>query len=93
MSESSNASSTVKKNGRAKENPFLRENGKVRGHFRLLQSFSDWTESSFQAFSQSLINIVSSPDKIFLQDGEILDGEDTMKDLRTTFAGIFGEKK
>jgi len=28
-----------------------------------------------------------------LQDEEILDGEDTMKDLRTTFAGIFGEKK
>ena len=24
---------------------------------------------------------------------ELLDGEDTMKDLRTTFAGIFGEKK
>ena len=23
----------------------------------------------------------------------LLDGEDTMKDLRTTFAGIFGERK
>lgn len=42
------------------------------------------------------VNIVSYPvlqTKIFLQDEEILDGEDTMKDLRTTFAGIFGEKK
>lgn len=24
---------------------------------------------------------------------EMLDGEDTMKDLRTTFAGIFGDRK
>ena len=31
--------------------------------------------------------------KIFLQEEEIIDGEDTMKDLRTTFAGIFGERK
>jgi len=54
VSESSNASSTIKKVGREKQNPFLKENGK---------------------------------------NDEVLDGEDTMKDLRTTFAGIFGERK
>ena len=38
---------------------------------------------------------VSFSEPFLLQgDGdELLDGEDTMKDLRTTFAGIFGEKK
>ena len=38
---------------------------------------------------------VSCSEPFVLQgDGdELLDGEDTMKDLRTTFAGIFGEKK
>ena len=39
---------------------------------------------------------VVSCSKPFLLQGdgdELLDGEDTMKDLRTTFAGIFGEKK
>ena len=47
VSESSNASSTVKKNGRGKENPFLRENGKVlhKWHlYRLLhsKSLTEW---------------------------------------------------
>ena len=27
------------------------------------------------------------------EEGEMVDGEDTMKDLRTTFAGIFGDRK
>jgi hypothetical protein len=26
-----------------------------------------------------------------LQDGEVMEGEDTMKNLRKTFAGIFGD--
>ena len=27
------------------------------------------------------------------EEEEMMDGEDTMKDLRTTFAGIFGDRK
>ena len=91
MSESSNASSTVKKNGRAKENPFLRENGKVSGHLKISSVL--FFESVGRYFGHSFVNIFSSLDKIFLQEEEIIDGEDPMKDLRTSVAGIFGEKK
>ena len=66
VSESSNASSTVKR-GKARD-----DKGKV------LKTFSQNTKHS-GVFT--------------VQDLELTEGEDTMKDLRTTFAGIFGDKK
>ena len=66
MSESSNASSTVKKNGRGKENPFLRENGKVLHKLAFMDLFTLilWLSGSFcETSSSQYCFISSSPDK------------------------------
>ena len=38
-------------------------------------------------------NSVSRQIKSCFQNGNIIEGEDTMKNLRTTFAGLFGDLK
>jgi len=49
------------------------------------------SESSNASSTIKKVGQVSQNDKS--KDVELPEGEDTMKDLRTTFAGIFGEKK